>query len=150
MEKIVIKSKSKAEKSLLEYFYAFGEDFLKIKLNRICITRLLIPYWNKGRGEKKRVAFIRKFWENPDSNDPDATAAFKKRNDHNKMQLRQVQKTLKQKLTRKTDVRKETLENIIRDLVPDVWKREAMKMSLDKIHDMQFDLKYEELMKEKN
>ena len=150
MEKIVVKTKSKVEKSLLDNFYAWGEDNLKRKLNRSCITRLLIPYWKKGRGEKKRVAFVRKFWENPDSNDSDPAAAFKKRNDHNKMQLRQVQKTLKQKLTRKTDVRKETLENIIRDLVPDVWKREAMKMSLDKIHDMQFDLKYEELMKEKN
>ena len=42
------------------------------------------------------------------------------------------------------------MENIIRDLIPDVWKREATKQSLDKIHDMQFDLKYEALMKEKN
>jgi len=42
------------------------------------------------------------------------------------------------------------VENIIRDLIPDVWKREATKQSLDKIHDMQFDLKYEALMKEKN
>ena len=46
-------------------------------------------------------------------------------------------------------MRKETLENIIRDLIPDVWKREATKMTLDKIHDTQFDLKYEELMKSK-
>lgn len=97
MEKIVIKTKSKVEKNLLDNFSYWGEDFLKKKLNRTVIARVLIPYWKKGRGEKKRVAFIRKFWENPDSNDGDATAAFKKRNDHNKMQLRQVQKTLKQK-----------------------------------------------------
>ena len=42
------------------------------------------------------------------------------------------------------------MENIIRDIIPDVWKREATKQSLDKIHDMQFDLKYEALMKEKS
>ena len=90
MEKIVVKTKSKVEKSLLDNFYAWGEDNLKRKLHRSLITRLLIPWWKKGRGEKKRVAFVRKFWENPDSNDSDATAAFKKRNDHNKMQLRQV------------------------------------------------------------
>ena len=52
-------------------------------------------------------------------------------------------------MTRKQEVRKETLDNIIRDLIPDVWKREATKMSLDKIHDAQFDLRYEELMKSK-
>ena len=66
------------------------------------------------------------------------------------MQLRQVQKTLRQKLTRKTEVRDETVNNIVRDLIPDVWKREATKQSLDKIHDMSFDLKYEALLKEKN
>ena len=42
------------------------------------------------------------------------------------------------------------MENIVRDLIPDVWKREATKQSLDKIHDMSFDLRYEALMKEKN
>ena len=52
------------------------------------------------------------------------------------MQLRQVQKTLRQKLTRKTEVRDETVINIVRDLIPDVWKREATKQSLDRIHDM--------------
>ena len=150
MEKIVIKTKSKVEKSLLDNFFRIAEDPLKEKLNRTFITRCLIPYWKQGRDRKKRVTFTRKFWENPDSNDSDATAAFKKRNDHNKMQLRQVQKTLRQKLTRKTEVRNETVENIIRDLIPDVWKREATKQSLDKIHDMQFDLKYDALMKEKN
>ena len=66
------------------------------------------------------------------------------------MQLRQVQKTLRQKLTRKTEVRDETVINIVRDLIPDVWRREATKQSLDKIHDMSFDLKYEALKKEKN
>lgn len=85
MEKIVLKTKSKVEKSLLDNFFIIGEDHLKEKLNRAFITRCLIPYWKQGRDQKKRVTFIRKFWENPDSNDADATAAFKKRNDHNKM-----------------------------------------------------------------
>ena len=151
MEKIVIKTKSKLEKDLLANFTNYADPDLKEKLpNRLFITRILIQYWKTGRDRKKRVAFTRKFWENPDSNDSEQTTAFKKRNDHNKMQLRQVQKTLRQKLQRKTEVRNDTLENIIRDLIPDVWKRESTKQSLDKIHDMQFDLKYEALMKEKN
>ena len=143
-------TKRKDEKSLIDCFQRQCEPALREKLNRTIISRYLIPFWRNGRERKKRVAFVRKFWENPDSNDSDATAAFKKRNDHNKMQLRQVQKTLRQKLTRKTEVRDETVNNIVRDLIPDVWKREATKQSLDKIHDMSFDLKYEALMKEKN
>ena len=79
----------------MDNFALVGEPYLRQKLNPTVIKRLLIPYWKQGRDRKKRVAFVRKFWENPDSNDSDATAAFKKRNDHNKMQLRQVQKTLK-------------------------------------------------------
>ena len=127
LEKIVVFTKRKDEKSLIESFQRFGEQHLREKLNRTIISRYLIPYWKQGRDRKKRVAFVRKFWENPDSNDSDATAAFKKRNDHNKMQLRQVQKTLKMKLTLKTDVRDETVINVVRDLIPDVWKREAIK-----------------------
>ena len=89
-----MKTKSRVEKSLLDNFYlayrtCSAEDkALREKLHRALITRQLIPYWKSGRDKRKRVCFIRKFWENPDSNDADATAAFKKRNDHNKMQLR--------------------------------------------------------------
>ena len=78
MEKIVIKTKSKVEKSLMDNFSIVGEPSLRQKLNPAVIKRLLIPYWKQGRDRKKRVAFVRKFWENPDSNDSDATAAFKK------------------------------------------------------------------------
>ena len=98
MEKIVMKIKSKEEKRLLDNFFVFGDEDVREKLsNRTFISRCLIPYWKQGRDRKKRVAFVRKFWENPDSNDADTTAAFKKRNDHNRMQLRQVPKALKVK-----------------------------------------------------
>ena len=96
MEKIVIKTKNKLEKHLLDYFYRGGicDEALQKKLNRQVISRFLIPYWKTGRDKKKRVAFIRKFWENPDANDTDPTSAFKKRIDNSRMQLRQIQKTL--------------------------------------------------------
>ena len=91
-----MRTKSKVEKSLLDNFYVFGDDSVREKLNnRTFVARCLIPYWKQGRDRKKRVAFTRKFWENPDSNDSDTTAASKKRNDHNRMQLRQVPKALK-------------------------------------------------------
>ena len=86
----MIKIKSKEEKRLLDNFFVYGDEDVRDKLSnggrhRTFISRCLIPYWKQGRGMKKRVAFVRKFWENPDSNDADTTAAFKKRNDHNRM-----------------------------------------------------------------
>ena len=45
MEKIVIKTKSKVEKSLMDNFALVGEPQLKQKLNPTVIKRLLIPYW---------------------------------------------------------------------------------------------------------
>ena len=87
MEKIVSMTKIKTEKHLLESFYGrkICDEALQKKLNRQVFSRLLIPYWNLGRGTKKRVAFIRKFWENPDANDPCPHTAFKKRIDNSRM-----------------------------------------------------------------
>ena len=87
MEKIVFKTKIKTEKVLLDYFYSgriCDEHFYK-KFNKQVMSRELIQYWNLGRGKKKRVAFIRKFWENPDTNDTDPFTAFKKRPGDSKM-----------------------------------------------------------------
>ena len=39
----------------------------------------LLPYWKRGK------RFTRKFWENPDANDPDVTAAFRKRKEDSRM-----------------------------------------------------------------
>jgi len=56
----------------------------------------LISYWK----ETKR--FTRKFWENPDANDPDVTAAFRKRFDAlPKMNLRPKEYVLRLKLQKK-------------------------------------------------
>lgn len=44
----------------------------------------------------------------------------------------------------------DTIDHIIQDLIPSLWKREATKQSLDKVHDNEFNLKYEALMKENN
>lgn len=55
-----------------------------MKINPIFLQKELIRYYRLG----KRCHFTRKFWENPDANDPDLKAAFKKRNDNTKMVLR--------------------------------------------------------------
>ena len=87
MEKVVSKTKNKLEKHLLDLFFSRNlcDEALQKKLNRQVISRLLIPYWKTGRDKSKRVAFIRKFWENPDANDPCPHTAFKKRIDNSRM-----------------------------------------------------------------
>ena len=87
MEKVVSKTKNKLEKHLLDLFFSKNlcDEALQKKLNRQVISRLLIPYWKTGRDKSKRVAFVRKFWENPDANDPCPHTAFKKRIDNSRM-----------------------------------------------------------------
>jgi len=43
----------------------------------------------------------------------------------------------------------ETVKYVVVKLLPDVWKREAIKQSLDRLHDCAFERQYEAMMKEK-
>lgn len=106
----------------------------------------LLPYWKHDRNRNR---WIRKFWENPDANDQDNTVAFRKRNEQPKMQLRRNECTLKQKLEKKKQMKDETVKYVVARLLPDTWKREAIKQSLDRVHDACFERRYEAMMKEK-
>ena len=66
------------------------------------------------------------------------------------MQLRRNEQTLKQKLDRKRQMKDETVKYQIAQLLPKTWQREATKQSLDKIHDEQFELAYQAMLKENN
>ena len=89
MEKIYLLTKSKADTKLLAYFFELEDKALVQKISQPFLTVHLLPYWKKGK------RFTRKFWENPDANDPDVTAAFRKRNEAPKMQLRRNEISLK-------------------------------------------------------
>ena len=96
IEKSFQNAKSKQDQVLLKHFYAEADEDLTAKINQQFFLVHLVPYW------KRNKRFTRKFWENPDSNDPDASAAFRKRQDPNiKMQLRRNEYALKKKLQRK-------------------------------------------------
>lgn len=41
------------------------------------------------------------------------------------------------------------MQNVIFKLLPGLWNREAIKQSLDKVHDATFDRRYEAMLKEK-
>lgn len=74
----------------VSHFYASADPALREKINQQFMIGHLLPYWKLDR---KR--WVRKFWENPDANDPDVTAAFRKRNEQPKMQLRRNEWNLK-------------------------------------------------------
>ena len=76
------------------------------------LTQHLLPYWKQGK------RFTRKFWENPDANDPDVTAAFRKRPEVTPMTLRKKEKDEKQKLQKKRDIKDETVNFVIAKLLP--------------------------------
>ena len=90
-------------------------------------TKLISRYYNHG----KKYYFIRKFWENPDANEPDSKAAFKKRNENTKMELRKSQNVIKKKQQKKKIVKEKTENFVLASLLPQLFNREAVKMSLD-------------------
>lgn len=81
---------------MLRHFVEHADQSIIAKLQKQFLTAHLIPYWKLGK------RFTRKFWENPDSNDPDVTAAFRKRLDQQpNMQLRRKDAVLRNKLKQK-------------------------------------------------
>ena len=60
---------------MLRHFFDLADPIFAKKVTQPLLTAHLIPYWKEGK------RFTRKFWENPDANDPDVTAAFRKRLD---------------------------------------------------------------------
>ena len=96
LEKVYQITRSKNPDNLQRYFYeyiVYADESLRTKINPHFLKHKLIRYYNFG----KRCHFIRKFWENPDANDPDSKAAFKKRNENTKMELRKSQNLIKKK-----------------------------------------------------
>ncbi len=83
VEKIHQKTKNKSDAVMVEEFYRRGDPILREKISQEFLIQYLLSHWRRGG---KRVT--RKFWENPDANDMDVSAAFKKRNEPPKMQLR--------------------------------------------------------------
>lgn len=138
-------TQSKNENVLSQNFFVFADPQLQAKVNPLFLQKELVKYYQLG----KRNDFIRKFWENPDANDPDIKAAFKKRNDQSRMELRKFQNIIKKKQEKKQLVRKDTTRYILATLLPQVFQREAIKKSIDMNHDAAFDLKYEAMLKEK-
>lgn len=64
---------------MIEWFDKHADESLKSKVKRPVLLHIITEYWKKTRNEQKWHVFNRKFWENPDYNESDLMAAFRKR-----------------------------------------------------------------------
>lgn len=149
LEKIFFVKKELTDVVLLSNFRICAEHALQTKVSEQVMKQKIIPYWKAGRNQKKRKSFIRKFWENPDWEDKDPNAAFRQKAKQKGMITRPKHNQLQQKLKKRHAVIKETKQYILKELIPQVWRREANKQILDRVHDAKFDLMYEKMLKEK-
>ena len=94
LDKIYQKTKNKSDQQIVHNFYKRKDEpnLLKKLHSATFLIERMIPHW------KKTARQTRKFWENPDYDDPDNRAAFRKRFDQPKMQLRQNADAIKKKL----------------------------------------------------
>ena len=91
----------------------------------------------------------RKFWENPDFNEPDLSAAFRKKSEKERIKLRPKLEIHKKKLQNGEKARDHTIKFVLEDLLPQLFSREAQKQSLARIHNHKFDLQFDQLCKER-
>lgn len=77
-------------------------------------------------------------------------AAFKKRNENTRMELRKSQNVIKKKQEKKKIVKEKTEDFVLSNLLPQIFHREAVKKSLDQVHDAKFDMMYKAMLAEKN
>ena len=65
------------------------------------------------------------------------------------MELRKSSNTIKKKQLKKKIVKEKTVDYVLANLLPQIFNREAIKQSLDLVHDSKFDMQYQAMMQEK-
>jgi hypothetical protein len=91
---------------------------------------------------------MRKFWENPDSNEPDLSAAFRKRTAQEKIKTRPRIEIHEKKLKKGEKVRDQTIKFVLQEILPEMWSRETHKQTIERISDTKFDMQYEQMCTE--
>lgn len=149
LEKVFFLFKDYKPTVLSEHFYEFASEETKQRVSPAVLELVINKYWRPMRSEKKWHTFMRKFWENPDYNDPDITVAFRKRSEKEKIKTRPKLKIHQDRLIKGEKVKEQTIKVVLNRLIPDLFAREAQKQSLAKINDAKFDLEFKALLKEK-
>lgn len=91
IEKVSFMYRSDQPTFVAQTFEAHADDALKAKLKALppnTIQNIVTQYWKKRKIEQKWHAFYRKFWQNPDYNEPDLSAAFRKISEKEKIKTR--------------------------------------------------------------
>lgn len=107
-------------------FYNHCDEHLKT-LKRSVLDHIVTQFWKKQRIDQKWHVFCRKFWENPDYNEPDLSAAFRKRSEKEKIKTRPKPEILLKKFWKGEKARDQTIKYVLKDLLPNLWQREANK-----------------------
>ena len=147
-EKIAFMYRDTQPTFVAQKFYQHCDENLRI-IKRATIENMVTNFWKKHRIEQKWHVFLRKFWENPDYNEPDLSAAFRKRSEKEKIKTRPKLEIHQKKLKKGEKAKEETIKYILRGVLPDLWTREAHKQALDRVADAKFDLRYEAMCKER-
>lgn len=91
IEKVSFMYRNDQPTFVAQNFEAHADDALKAKLKALppnTIQNIVTQYWKKRKIEQKWHAFYRRFWQNPDYNEPDLSAAFRKISEKEKIKTR--------------------------------------------------------------
>ena len=121
-------------------FTMHADESLIKAVKKTTIEQIITQYWKKRRIEQKYHVFNRKFWENPDFNEPDLSAAYRKKSEKERIKLRPKVEIHKKKLLNGERARDNTIRFALEDLLPSLFMREAQKQAIDRVRNQKFDL----------
>ena len=116
-----------------------ADESLIKAVKKTTIEQIITQYWKKRRIEQKYHVFNRKFWENPDFNEPDLSAAYRKKSEKERIKLRPKVEIHKKKLLNGERARDNTIRFALEDLLPSLFMREAQKQAIDRVRNQKFD-----------
>lgn len=98
LEKVAFVYKDTQPTQVAKYFSVHADAELQRKVTKQQVEAVITQYWKKRRIEQKWHVSMRMFWENPDYNEPDLSAAFRKKSEKEKIKLRPKIEIHKKKL----------------------------------------------------
>jgi hypothetical protein len=149
LEKVAFLYKETQPTAVAKLFMKHADENLLRILKKPAMELIIAQYWKKRRIDQKYHVFNRKFWENPDYNEPDLSAAYRKKSEKERIKLRPKVEIHKKKLSNGERARDNTIKFALEDLLPSLFMREAQKQAIDRVKNSKFDLQYEAMCKER-
>lgn len=87
LEKVAFMYRDSNPTQVTQLFFQHCDESLQ-SIKRTVLEHIVVHFWKKNRIEQKWHVFMRRFWENPDFNEPDLSAAFRKRSEKEKIKTR--------------------------------------------------------------